>query len=97
MTTSAASRKTRIASRLQAAFSPRILEVRDESERHRGHAGWREGGETHFAVRLVSDRFQGLSRLARHRLVHEALGPDLIAEIHALQLSLLTPDEAADG
>ncbi len=93
MPTSVSSRKARIASRLKAAFAPQLLEIHDESERHRGHAGWREGGETHFAVRLVSERFRGLNRLARHRLVHEALGPELMGEIHALQLTLLAPEE----
>ncbi len=86
-----------MASRLQDAFAPQVLEIRDESERHRGHAGWRPGGETHFAVRLVCDRFRGLPRLARHRLVHEALGPELMGEIHALQLTLLAPEEAGEA
>ena len=97
MTAPTPSRKARIASRLEAALAPRALEIRDESERHRGHAGWREDGETHFAVRLVCDRFRGLSRLARHRLVHEALGAELMGEIHALQLTLLTPEEAGEA
>ena len=73
---------------LEAAFSPRDLEVVDESERHRGHAGYREGGESHFRVRIRSDAFAGLSRIDRHRAVHEALGPDLVGRIHALDLSI---------
>ena len=79
-----------IRTRLEAEFQPQALEIRDDSERHRGHAGWREGGETHFHVAMTSDRLEGLSRIARHRAVHSALGPDLVARIHALQLKLNT-------
>lgn len=70
-----------------AALEPQTLEVTDESELHRGHGGWREGGETHFRIRMISLRFQGLSRVARHRLVHETLG-DIMPRIHALALNL---------
>jgi BolA protein len=77
-----------IRTRLEAEFQPESLEIRDDSERHRGHAGWREGGETHFHVAMKSDRLGGLTRIARHRAVHSALGPDLVARIHALQLKL---------
>lgn len=77
-----------IRARLEAAFVPRRLEVRDDSERHRGHAGWREGGQTHFSVTLVADRFAPMSRLERHRAVHDALGRDLLARIHALALTV---------
>jgi BolA protein len=65
-----------------------VLEVVDESERHRGHAGYQEGGESHFQVTIESEKFKGLSRIARHRAVHEALGRDLVSEIHALRLKL---------
>lgn len=78
----------RIETRLRAAFSPRLLAVEDESEGHRGHAGWREGGQTHFHVRLDTPEFDGMSRVARHRAVHSALGADLVARIHALRLTL---------
>jgi BolA protein len=77
-----------IRSRLQAAFAPRELAVTDESEQHRGHSGWREGGQTHFHVLVVSDAFAPMSRIARHRAVHEALGPELVARIHALALTV---------
>ncbi len=69
-------------------FAPDLLEVVDESEKHRGHAGYQEGGESHFHVTIRSSRFKGMSRLARHRAVHEALGPELIGRIHALGLTL---------
>lgn len=77
-----------IMEKLQSAFAPTALEVIDESEQHRGHGGWREGGESHFRVRMSSAAFAGQSRIARHRAVHQALGADLIARIHALALEL---------
>ncbi len=70
-----------------ASLTPTRIEVIDESEGHRGHGGWHEGGETHFRVRLTSARFAGLTRLQRHRLVHETLG-DVVPRIHALALEL---------
>lgn len=81
-------RGEKIEARLQAAFQPRVLEVVDESEQHRGHSGYQEGGQSHFKVVIASDAFAGLSRIARHRAVHEALGPELVSEIHALGLSV---------
>lgn len=79
-----------IAARLRAALAPERLAVEDQSERHRGHAGWREGGQTHFAVRLRASRLDGLSRLARERAVHKALGAELMARIHALSITFET-------
>jgi BolA family transcriptional regulator, general stress-responsive regulator len=77
-----------IHARLEAVFTPIRLEVIDESEQHRGHGGWREGGETHFRVRMTADELTPLTRIARHRAVHAALGPDLVGRIHALALEL---------
>ncbi|MGY9037171.1 BolA family protein [Sulfitobacter sp. BSw21498] len=77
-----------IADRLEEAFAPSELSVVDDSESHRGHGGFREGGESHFNVKIRAAHFKGLSRVARHRAVHEALGPDLIGRIHALALDL---------
>ena len=77
-----------IAARLETAFTPRELEVVDDSESHRGHAGYQEGGESHFNVRIRSAHFKGVSRVARHRAVHSALGAELIGRIHALALDL---------
>lgn len=71
-----------------AALAPSEIDIRDDSERHRGHAGWREGGETHFHIRLRTPELAGLSRLSRHRRVHEVLGADLVGRIHALSLDL---------
>lgn len=70
-----------------SALSPSRLDVIDESEQHRGHGGYREGGESHFRIRMSSRDFTGLSRIARHRLVHATLG-DIVPQIHALALEL---------
>ncbi|TCP43104.1 BolA family protein [Rhodovulum marinum] len=78
----------KIRGRLQAAFAPDRLEVVDDSERHRGHSGWREGGETHFRVTIAAPAFGGMSRIERHRAVHRALGPELVGRIHALALKI---------
>ena len=77
-----------IASRLRTAFDPSTLDVVDESEAHRGHAGYQEGGESHFRVKITADAFGEMSRLARHRAVHAALGKDLVGRIHALALEI---------
>lgn len=74
-----------------AALAPETLEVIDESEGHRGHSGWRDGGQTHFRIRMTSARFNDLSRVARHRLVHHTLG-DIVPRIHALALELSQSD-----
>ena len=77
---------------LQQALSPTALEVQDDSHLHAGHAGAREG--RHFTVRVTSSVFNGLTRVARHRLVYDAVR-SLIAEgIHALAIVARTPDEA---
>ena len=75
-------------SRLEAAFAPRVLDIVDESESHRGHAGFQEGGESHFRVTIAAEAFGPMSRIARHRAVHDALGPDLVGRIHALALKI---------
>ena len=80
--------RDQIEERLQAAFTPSRLEVVDDSESHRGHAGWREGGQTHFNVLIRAAQFHEMSRIARHRAVHQALGADLVGRIHALALDI---------
>jgi BolA protein len=78
---------------LKATLRPTRLTVTDESEQHRGHGGWREGGETHFRIDIVSDAFVGKSRVARHRLVNEALKGAFERGLHALAISAKTPSE----
>jgi BolA protein len=82
-----------IRDKLTGRFSPTRLEIVDESHRHAGHAGARPEGETHFAVTIVAPAFKGLSRVARQRLVYEALADELASHIHALSLTTRTPDE----
>lgn len=86
-----------IRDKLTAALSPAALEVEDDSARHHGHSGSRPGGETHFSVRIVSQNFAGLSRVQRQRCVYAALADEMKAQIHALALVTLTPDEAEKG
>ena len=71
-----------------AKFQPDRLEVIDESALHAGHAGARPEGESHFRVRIAAAAFAPMSRLARHRAIHAALGPELMARIHALALEI---------
>lgn len=78
--------------KLQAAFQPAWLDVEDESARHAGHPGARSGGG-HFRVRIVSEKFAGMSALQRHRAVYAVLEADLRSSIHALALETLTPEE----
>ncbi|MBV8911926.1 MAG: BolA family transcriptional regulator, partial [Acetobacteraceae bacterium] len=86
-------RLTRIESLLRDWFAPTILQVADDSTLHAGHAGARPEGETHYSVLVVSDRFAGLGRLERHRLVNEALADEFDAGLHALALTLKAPGE----
>lgn len=84
-----------IDNKLRATFAPARLAIEDESSKHHGHAGWREGGETHFKVEIVSAAFEGQSRVARQRSVYAALKQELDAGLHALALTTLTPAEDA--
>ncbi len=78
--------KDLIEDRLRSAFAPLSLDVIDESHQHHGHAGWREGGETHFRVRIVAGAFDGLSRIDRHRRVNAALAEAFSRGLHALAI-----------
>ncbi len=92
-------RADRLTQILTRAFSPDLLLVRDDSAHHAGHAGAQAGGQTHFSVLLVSAAFRGQSRVARSRAVHAALaaefGPAEAGGMHALSLTLRTPEEQA--
>lgn len=83
----------RITRKLTEAFAPHELKVIDESHQHQGHGGWREGGETHFRVHIVSQAFAGKSRLERHRLVNAALTQELAERVHALAIAAKAPGE----
>jgi BolA protein len=93
VTSVAATRVERIRSALASAFQPQTLDVIDDSARHAGHAGARDG-RGHFNVDIVSEAFAGLAPLARHRKVYAALGTMMETDIHALSIRARTPDEA---
>lgn len=77
-----------IEQKLRDAFDPTELSVVDDSEAHRGHSGYQDGGESHFQVVIAAPAFKDMSRVARHRAVHAALGEDVIGRIHALGLTI---------
>jgi len=87
------SRADRIRTILAEHFAPDTLDVTDESHQHAGHAGARPGGETHYAVRLVSPVFAGMSRVARSRAVQAKLAGEFANGLHALSLTLRAPGE----
>ncbi|MGU9956903.1 MAG: BolA family protein [Arenicellales bacterium WSBS_2016_MAG_OTU3] len=81
-----------IEKRLTAALQPESFELVNESHLHKGHAG-AEDGRGHFALTVVSDKFNGLATLARHRLVYDAMGELMQTDIHALSIKAFSPDE----
>lgn len=89
------SRAERLEATLRRAFAPSLVRVFDLSAEHAGHAGARPEGETHYSVVVVSEQFRGISRLARSRAVHEALTDEFTGGMHALSLTLRTPEEQA--
>jgi len=84
--------EARIRERL-AALAPLSLELIDESEAHRGHAGWKPGGGTHWRLTIVSESFRGKPTVARHRLVYQALGELMNDPIHALVINARAPGD----
>ena len=87
------SRATRLEAILTDAFSPVLLRVVDDSAQHAGHAGARPERQTHYSVLLVSEAFVGMNRVARSRAVHAVLAAEFAGGLHALALSLRTPEE----
>lgn len=79
---------------LEERLAPTALSVVDESHQHAGHSGWREGGETHFRLDVVSAAFEGKSRVERHRMVNAVLDDAFKRGLHALALRARTPGEA---
>ena len=79
--------------KLTAAFTPSSLQVDDDSARHAGHAGAREGGESHFNVVIESAAFEGVPRVARQRMVYAAVADELAGSVHALSVKALAPGE----
>ena len=83
-----------IGTTLRERLYPISLSVVDESHQHVGHAGWREGGETHFRLDIVSAAFEGKSRIERHRMVNGALAEGFQRGLHALAIKARAPSEA---
>ncbi|MEL6791224.1 MAG: BolA family protein [Pseudomonadota bacterium] len=79
--------------KLYDALSPQVLEVRDESHLHAGHAGARPGGQSHFRLLIVAGVFDRQSRVARQRMVNDILREELREQVHALAMKTLTPEE----
>ncbi len=83
----------RLRRKLEAGFGPQSLHIVDDSDKHAGHAGAREGGESHFTITIVAPAFAGLNRVARQRLVYATLAEELAGPVHALSLKALAPGE----
>jgi BolA protein len=83
----------RMRAKIEAALAPTMLEIADDSAKHAGHAGARDGGESHFSMAIVSAAFAGKSRVDRQRLVHALLAEELAGPVHALALKLRAPGE----
>jgi BolA family transcriptional regulator, general stress-responsive regulator len=85
------SAKERITRTLTDAFRPLALEVVDESHLHKGHAGYRPEGETHFRIRILAEAFSGKSRVEAHRMINEALAGEFAGGLHALAIEAKAP------
>jgi BolA family transcriptional regulator, general stress-responsive regulator len=83
-----------IKQKLTAGLDPSSLEVADESHLHAGHSGAREGGQTHYRIKVASARFSGKGRVERHRIVYALLADEIAQGVHALALQTLAPDES---
>ncbi|HCO55366.1 BolA family protein [Pelagibacterium nitratireducens] len=78
-----------IEAKLTETFAPVSIEVIDDSERHHGHAGWREGGNTHFRITIASEKLDGLNRVDQHRAINAALADQFDAGLHALAIKVI--------
>lgn len=83
----------RIHRKLTASFAPTLLEIKDVSTSHAGHAGHDSRGESHFTVKIVSASFTGMNPVARHRAIYAVLAEELQTRLHALSLKIMTPEE----
>ena len=83
----------RMKAKLESRFSPELLEIVDDSDKHKGHSGSSEAGETHFSVTIISSLFLGMNRVGRQRLVMKALSEELAGPVHALTIKAMAPNE----
>ncbi len=79
----------RIKQKLTRSFAPQRLEIIDISEQHRGHKGWREGGNTHFCIKIATRHFASLTRVAQHRAVMAVLDEEFKAGLHAVTIEIM--------
>ena len=79
--------------KLKKNFEPSAFELIDDSESHRGHGGWRDGGESHFCLRMTSVLFEGQGRVQRQRSVNNVLAEELAGPVHALEMELRAPSD----
>jgi BolA protein len=79
--------------KLESRFSPESIEIVDDSDKHKGHSGSSEAGETHFSVTITSSVFLGVNRVGRQRLVMKALSEELAGPVHALTIKAMAPNE----
>ena len=86
-----------IRAKLTAALAPERLEIVDESDQHAGHAGAREGGESHFRLLIVAGAFAGKSRVERQRMIYGLLAEEMSGPVHALALTTQSPEESSRG
>lgn len=75
-----------ITKKINSSISVTSLDIEDDSARHAGHAGWKQGGETHFNIRITSPDFKGLSKVQIHRLIYDILKEEMDGKIHALSI-----------
>jgi BolA protein len=80
--------------KLEQALTPERLEIVDDSDKHAGHSGHREGGESHFTLTVFASAFAGLSRVQRQRRINEILAEELAGPVHALSIKALAPGES---
>jgi BolA protein len=81
----------RMRKKLEAAFAPARLEITDDSDKHHGHSGSREGGESHFTLAIESAAFAGTSRVDRQRMINKVLAEELAGPVHALSIKAEAP------
>ncbi len=79
--------------KLEQALTPERLEITDDSDKHAGHSGHREGGESHFTLMVVAQIFDGMGRVQRQRRINEILAEELAGPVHALSIKALAPGE----
>lgn len=86
--------QNRMRAKLEAGLAPERLEIEDQSHLHAGHSGWREGGETHFKIKVASAQFVGKGRVERHRVIYALLKDEIAAGVHALAIDAAAPGDS---